>query len=146
MFIIFGSIAGVSVIVVMVLLYSTAYWLGGKVFVKSTVPFSKVTEVYGLSLYVGLVGALVTMAMVVAMGSLYSSPSLAIAVSNFDPANKVHKLLAAVNIFDFWQLGVIGIGLSKLWSSSLGKSLGVVVIVWVIWTAAKVFVGAGFGM
>ncbi len=146
MFLIFGSVGATLVSVIMVFAYSAAYWLGGKIFLKSPVSYLKVTEVYGLSLLVALVGSLLTMVLVVSMGSLYASPSLALAVSNFDPMNKTHKLLAAINIVDFWQMFVIAIGLSRIWSTSSGKALGVVGGIWILWTAIKVFAGFGFGM
>jgi hypothetical protein len=146
MFLIFGSVGAVVVIFIMVFAYSGVYWLGGKVVFKFQTPFNKILEMYGLSLFIGIVGTLVTMILVVAMGSLYAQPGLALGIKDFDPANKVHKLMTAVNIFDFWQMYVIGIGLSKIWSTSIGKSLSIVVGVWILWTAAKVFVGVGFGM
>lgn len=146
MFLIFGSVGAVIVLFIMLFAYSGAYWLGGKLIFKFTAPFNKVLEVYGLSLIIGIIGTLVTIVLVVAMGSIYAQPSLALAVSNFDPANKVHKLLNAINIFDLWAMYIVGIGLSKIWSTSLGKSLAVVGGVWVIWTALKIFLSFGPGM
>jgi hypothetical protein len=146
MFLIFGSVGAVVVVFVMVFAYSGVYWIGGKVVFKFSTSFSKVLEVYGLSLFIGVLGALVTIVLIVAMGSLYAQPGLALAIKDFDPTNKVHKLMSAINIFEFWQMYVIGVGLSKIWSTPLGKSLTIVGGVWVIWTAIKVFASFGAGM
>ena len=143
MFMIFGAVGASLVTVVMVFAYSGVYWLGGKLALKTNAAYLKVAEVYGLSLFVAVVGTLLTMILMVAMGSLYATPSLALAVNNFDPMDKTHKLLASINVIDFWQLFVIGVGLSKLWSTSTGKAMAVVGGTWVIWTAIKVFVGFG---
>ena len=54
--------------------------------------------------------------------------------------------MAAFNILEFWNLYVVGVGLSKVWNVTLGKSLGVVGGVWLVWTLIKVFASFGFGM
>jgi len=145
MFLIFGSLGSVVTAFLMLFIYSGLYWLGGKYIASAQAPFSKVLEVYGLSLYVVVIGTLVSMVTVVAMGSIYAQPSLALAISDFNPMNKVHKLLNAINIIEFWQMFVLGVGLSKIWKASLGKSLGVVVGVWVVWNAIKIFSGMSLG-
>lgn len=146
MFLIFGSVGAVVVLFVMVFAYSGVYWLGGKVIFKFNAPFNKVLEVYGLSLFIGMVGILVSIIMIVAMGSLYAQPSLAIFVSNFDPTDKVDKLLSAINIFEFWAMYVIAVGLAKVWDTTISKSVIVVAGVWIVWTAVKVFLNIGQGM
>ncbi|MDD8017823.1 MAG: hypothetical protein PHP42_05585 [Bacteroidota bacterium] len=146
MFLIFGSVGVVFVMVVMLLVYSAVYWLGGKLILKMPTPYYKITEVFGLSFFIVAIGTLISMGMAVGMGSLYAQPALSLAVSNFDPMNKTHKLLAAVNVIEFWQMYVIGVGLSKVWTTSLVKALGIVGSVWAIWTLIKVFANFGFGM
>lgn len=145
MFLLFGSIGVVFVLFVMVFGYSLAYWIGGKIIAKSSVGFMKVVEVYGLSMFVVVVSTLLSMILIVAMGSLHAQPALSMLVSDFDPMNKTHKLLAAVNLFTFWQLYVVSVGLSKVWNATLGKALVVTGGVWVIWTLVSTFAGFGFG-
>jgi len=146
MFLVFGSVAVIVFTFVALLLYSLVYWLGGKIAFKSTVGYSKILEINGLVFYIVSVATILTMIMIVAMGSMHATPSGALFVSGFDPQNKMHRLLGSLNILDFWALFVTGVGLSKVWNVSLGKSLGVVGVVWVIWTAIKVFAGFGQGM
>ena len=146
MFLIFGSVGVIVVLAVALFAYALVYWLIGKIAFKSAVGYTKVLEVNGLALYITAIATILTMIMVVAMGSIHATPSGTLFLSNFDPQNKLHRLLGAVNILDFWVLFVTGVGLSKVWNVSLGKSLGAVGVVWVIWTAIKVFVGFGAGM
>lgn len=146
MFMVFGVIGVVFVLAFALFVYTLVYWLIGKIAFKSAISYGKVLEINGLTWYIMPVSTLVTMVMVVAMESLYAQPSGAILVSDFNPDDKTHKLLAALNLLEFWMLYVTGIGLSKVWNVSIGKALGVVAGVFVVWTLLKVFVGFGFGM
>lgn len=139
MFLIFGSVGVVVVIAFALFAYSGVYFVAGKMLFKSTVPYAKVLEVNGLSFFVAAVVSLLTMVIVVSMDSLYASLGPTLFISDFDPMNKQHKLAAALNLLEFWNLYVIGVGLSKVWNVTIGKSLGVVGGVWAIWTVIKVF-------
>jgi hypothetical protein len=55
----------------------------------------------------------------------------------------VHLLLAAVNIFSFWQIGVTACGLSRLTGAPFTKALLLVGLYWLAFTLF--FVGIGFG-
>jgi hypothetical protein len=66
-----------------------------------------------------------------------------LAVSHFDPTNKVDKLLASVNLVTFWYLAVVSVGLGKIFSVSTTKALVAVGVLWAVWTAITVFVGFG---
>jgi hypothetical protein len=112
---------------------------------KSTVAYGKVLEVNGLAMYIAPVTTLVTMILVVSMGSLYAQPAASLLLDKVDPNNTTHKLMMAINLFEFWILYVTAIGLSKVWSVTIGKSLGVVGGVWLVWTLIKAFIGVGFG-
>jgi hypothetical protein len=112
-FMVFGAIG--VVVVTLILLYGSSfvYWLVGKYAFKAQVPYGKVLEVAGLSMYISIIGAVVTLIIAVAMGSLYAGPHLGLLVGNaFDPMNKMHKLLSNFNIVSIWYLAVVAIGLS----------------------------------
>jgi hypothetical protein len=143
MFLIFGSVGVVLVMTVMVFAYPAVYWIGGKILFKATVTYSKILEVYGLSMYVICLSTIVTMIMAIGMGSLYAQPALSLLVSPFDPMNTTHKLLAAVNILSFWHLFVVTVGVSKVWNVEFTKALMVTGGVWIIWTLFTAFMGFG---
>ncbi len=144
MFLIFGSVGVVLVMFATLFLSALAFWLLGKFGFKSGATYGKVVEVVGLSMYIMAVGSLLTLILVVAMGSMHATPSLALAVSDFDPMNKMHKFLSSINIMTFWYLGIVSIGLGKLFTVSLGKALTGVAVIWAVWTAISVFVNLGF--
>ncbi|MBW7887602.1 MAG: YIP1 family protein [Bacteroidetes bacterium] len=145
MFMIFGSVGAVIGIFVMVFAYSLVYWVGGKIVVKSAVGYMKVVEVYGLSMFIAVVTTLLSMILIVAMGSLHAQPALSLFVSKFNPKDTMHIILAAVNLFTFWQLFVVSVGLSKIWKTTLDKGLMVTGGVWVLWTLITAFAGLSFG-
>ncbi len=144
MFLIFGAVGVLIASAVTLFAYSGVYLIAGKVALKGTASYSKILEVVGMSFYVSAVAGLLSIVIVVAMGSLYASLSPALLITDFDPMNKEHKLMAAFNLLEFWGMYVIGVGLSKVWNTSLGKSIGVVGGVWLVWTLIKVFAGFGF--
>jgi hypothetical protein len=142
-FLIFGSVGVVVVMLLLVFGSALVYWLVGKYAFKAIVPYGKVTEVVGLSLYIMIIGTIVTMIIAVAMGSINAGPHLGLFVGSFDPTNKLHKLLANVNIFTIWNLVVIAIGLSKIFTITQAKAYLTVGILWVLYVAATV--GISFG-
>jgi hypothetical protein len=145
MFLVFGAIGVIFVVVFALFVYSLVYWLIGKMVFKSTVAYGKILEVNGLASYIAPVTTLVTMILVVSMGSLYAQPAASLVLDKVDPSDSTHKLLMAINLFEFWILYVTAIGLSKVWNVTIGKSLAAVGGVWLVWTLFKAFVGVGFG-
>jgi hypothetical protein len=137
-FLIFGSV-GVAIVMVLVLYGSAlAYWLVGKYAFKVNIPFGKVAEVVGLSMYIMIIGSIVTMIIAVALGSINAGPHLGLFVSSFDPMNKLHKLLANFNVFTIWNLVVVAIGLSKVFSIPQMKAYITVGVLWVLFIVVTV--------
>ena len=143
LFMIFGSIGAVFMSAVALFGFGLVFWLVGKWVFKSAATYQKVLEVVGLSLYVSIVVTVITLLLVVAMGSIYATPSLALAVSHYDPADKLDKIMSAVNVGTLWFLAVIGVGLAKLFSTTTVKALAAVGTLWVIWSAVTVLLNFG---
>ncbi len=144
MFIAFGIIGSVVFVSVMFFGAALVLWLAGKIAMGSTAGYGKYLEIYGLSGWIGILGGIITLLMVIAMGSLYASPSAALAVlSNYNPTDNTHKILSALNIFSIWQAVVIGIGMGKIAGKSTGLGMGIAFGLWVVWVAITVFLGFG---
>ena len=143
MFLIFGSVGVVLVNALSLFLPALAYWLILKFGFKSALPYMKMTEIVGLSMYIGAVGALISMIMIVMMGTMHATPSLGLLVSQFDDQNKVHKILESCNFITLWATGVVGIGLSKAGRISLAKGLATSFGIWAVWTAITVMINFG---
>jgi hypothetical protein len=144
MMIAFGIIG--SVIVISILFFGAAliFWLVGKLALKAPTGYGKYLELWGTSEWIGLLGAIITLLMVLGMNSMNASPSAALAVlSNYDPANSLHRLLGSLNIFSIWQTVVLGIGLSKFAAKPVGTGIGIAVALWVVWVLVATFALGG---
>jgi len=117
------------------------YWLLGKTAMKATSPYMKVVEVVGLTLFIAVIEQIVTTLLMFAMDSITASPGLGIFVSNFDMENKLHLALAKINVFTFWGLAVVSVGLSKLFQRDFPKVLVLVFALWVLWSVVTIFTG-----
>jgi hypothetical protein len=142
MFVVFGSVGAVIFISLMFFIYTLLLWLADKFILKATAGYVKHLELYGISAWIAILGTIVSIAMMVGIGSMAAGPSAALAVTNdFDPSNKLHGLLAALNIFGLWQTAVVGFGLSKFSGKSTGMSLGVSFGLWAVWMAILILLG-----
>ncbi|MBI3005825.1 MAG: YIP1 family protein [Ignavibacteriales bacterium] len=142
MFMAFGIIGALVFLCVYYFGGSLFLWLTGKLALKSTAGYGKYLEVYGMSAWVGVLGAIVTVLLMVGMSSLYASPSAALAIlSDYDASNDTHKFLSALNVFSVWQATVVGIGLSKLTGKPAGVSFGVSFGLWAVWVVISVLLG-----
>jgi hypothetical protein len=133
------QVVGILILTPVVLfLLSLIYWLLGKWGMKATAPFMKVVEVLGLTFFITIAESIVTTILMFVMDSITATPSLGAFVSNFDYENKLHMALAKINIFTFWDLTVVSIGLSRLFQRHLPKVLVIVFALWVVWTVFAV--------
>jgi hypothetical protein len=124
-------------------------WLGGAKVMKGDFPYMKAVEVAGLANMILALDAVVRTLLVLLTGNLFASPSLALAVKEFDPQNTVHSLLALVNVMLFWILVVRAIGLRRLTGVSMGKAAAWVFGIWAAYTGVligiSVAIRAAFG-
>jgi hypothetical protein len=117
-------------------------WLANKTILKSAVGYGKHLEMYGIASWIGVLGGIITVLMMVGLGSMAATPSGALALlGSFDPTNKFHMLLASLNIFSIWQTAVIGIGLSKLSDKQTSAGMGVAFALWIVWIALSILLG-----
>lgn len=138
MLIAIGIVGSAIFLSVMVFGAGLVLWLAGKFALKSTAGYSKHLELYGISSWIGILGGVVSLLMIVGLNSMYATPSAALAVyASFDPLNTTHKLLSALNIFSIWQVIVVGMGLSKLSDKPSTTGIGIAFVLWVVWVAVS---------
>ena len=121
------------------------YFLGGKLFFKTTATFAKTAEVVGVGYYVLALEVIVTTILVLAIGSMYASPSAALAISSFDPGNKIHVLLSKLNVFTVWYLVLVSIGLARIFERRASLVSGMVFGFWIVWVVIQILLGGSFG-
>lgn len=140
---IFGCVGAVIGSFIHIFWWAFILWLMGQLFLKIKFPFLKAVEIAGLSTMIVVLGVVVTILLTVITGKLGMTPSLALLVSHFDLKNKTHLLLAAVNIFSFWQIGVAACGLSRVTGAPFNKALLLVGLYWLAFTLFFIVIGFG---
>jgi hypothetical protein len=142
MFIAIGIIGGIIFVAAYFFGGALFLWLANKTFLKSAVGYGKHLELYGIASWIGVLGGIISVLMIVGLGTMAATPSGALALlGNFDPTNKLHMLLASLNIFSLWQTAVIGIGLSKLSDKQTGAGMGIAFALWIVWVALSILLG-----
>jgi hypothetical protein len=140
---VFGSIAAVFYAFGRVFWWALMLWLAGRWFLKRRFGYVKAVEVAGLATMVSVLGAVVTVLLTLSLDRMFATPSLALLVSEFDPANKTHLLLGAANFLNLWLAGVMAVGLAKLAGVAFHKAALVVFSFWVALELGLIFVGLG---
>jgi hypothetical protein len=140
---IFGSVGAVVAGFARLFWWGLVLWLLGRWFLKARFGYMKAVEVAGLASMITVLGMIVSMLLIVNLGKMFSTPSLALAVSDFDEKNKSHLLLGAVNVFNFWLIGVLGAGLARLAGVPFLRAVFVVLGYWIVVCLLLIFVGMG---
>ncbi|MGH7970066.1 MAG: YIP1 family protein, partial [Limisphaerales bacterium] len=131
MLMIFGSGGAVVASFIHVIWWGFVLWLLAKLFLKVSVPFPKALEVAGLAMMINVLGAIVAMLLIVNLGRVGATPSLALAVSDFDATRKSHLFLGAANVFYFWLVGVMSVGLARLAAVPFLRAAWLVLTYWI---------------
>jgi hypothetical protein len=141
---IFGAVGGTVMSFVRIFGWALVLWLLAKWFLKCRIDYMKAAEVAGFASMIAILGMIISMLLTVNLGKMGASPSLALTVGDFDPKNKTHLLLGAVNIVNFWEIAILGLGLSRLANVPFARAAILVFGLWVVF--ALVAIGIGMGM
>lgn len=129
---VFGSVGAVFYSVVRVLFWALVLWWLGRGWLRAPFGYLKAVEVTGLAGMIGVLGSIVTLLLQVNFSNPSASPSLALAVGEFDEKNVSHTLLAMVNLFEVWQMGVLASGLARLAGVPFVRAAFPLLVVWMI--------------
>ena len=142
---ILGSLAVVLISVARVFWWAFILWLLGRLFLKVQFGYLKTLEVAGLALMISVLGGVVTLLLTVNLSRMFATPSLALAVPDFDATRKGHLMLGAANVFSFWLVGVLSVGLAKLARVPFLRAAWFVFAAWVIQESFFILVGGALG-
>lgn len=138
-----GAVAATIFTLVGSVFWALVVFLAGKFLGGQPVTFAKAYEITGLAFVVLFLGGLVSAALILLRDSL-STPSGALFVEDFDPGNKVHILLQALNPFSIWFVAVLAIGLACSSSVPLRKALIAFFGFWVVTRVIAIYSGLGW--
>ena len=139
-----GLVVGLAAVAIFFFGGGLVLWLTAKTALKAPVGYGKTLEYYGISGWISLIGGVVTILLMFALGSMHARPALSLAVySSFDPFSTTHKYLAALDIFGVWQTAVIGVALARMSGKSTGMCLGIAFGLWILYVVARISLGIG---
>ncbi len=131
------GIFGAMVAIFITFFVAAAVWLlVGKVFLKGSVNYSQMMGIAGLSSWISLVGAILSIVMTVLLSRLDGGLHLGMFMQ-MDNSNKGYSLLRVADVFSIWNLAATSIGIGTL----SGKK-GILPTAWVfgIWIVLMLFV------
>jgi hypothetical protein len=137
-----GAVASVVWSFARVFLWALVLWLLGMWVLRVRFGYLKAAEIAGLAGMIGILGTLAKLLLQVNFSNMMSSPSLAMAVKEFDPKNPWHLVLAGLNVFDLWELVVLALGLARLAAVPFVRAALPVFGVWMLWSSAMIVFAA----
>jgi hypothetical protein len=139
-----GSAGAFLTSVVRVFWWGFILWLISQMWFKVKEPgFLKLLEASGLAMMISVLGQIVTLLLIVNFARLFATPSLGLLVDNFDVTRKSHLFLGAANVFAFWHIAVMSIGLARFTSTPFLRAFSVLLTFWVIQESLFILVGMG---
>jgi hypothetical protein len=115
----------------------------GRWFFRVKLGYSKALEVAGLAIMISVLGSVVSLLLTVNLARLFATPSLALALHDFDTTRKSHVFLGAANVFAFWQISVIAVGLAKLAGAPFVRAVILVLGCWLMQESLLIMLGFG---
>jgi Yip1 domain len=120
--------------------WALVLWLLGLIFLKSKFSYLKALEVAGLATVISILGTIVALLLSVSLGK-DTTPSLALFVGHFDPKNILHLFAMAANLFSFWLVGVMAVGLSRLAGAQFSKAFLLTICYWLAFVTFLILIG-----
>jgi hypothetical protein len=119
-------------------------WIGSKTILKLPAGYEKILELSGIATWIGILGILFQMLLMIGLDSIYAGPNAAIFIyQSYDITNSMHKALATLNFFSIWQTIVVGIGLQKWGTKSLMLPMIVAFVAWLLIVGLTLLLGFG---
>lgn len=140
-----AGVAGVFFGIGRVFWWATVLWLLGRWLLRTRFSYGKAMEAAGIAGMIGVLGMIVTMLLQVNLSNPSASPSLALAVGDFDAKKPGHLLLAALDVFQVWQAGVLGCALARLAGLPFLRGAFVMFGFWIVWQSLAIGLGAMVG-
>jgi hypothetical protein len=140
-----GSMAAVVIGVARVFWWAFILWLVGRMFLKVQFGYLKTLEVAGLALMISVLGGVVALALTVNLTKVLATPSLALVAPDFETTRKSYLMLGAANVFSFWLVGVLSVGLARLARVPFLRAAWFVFAIWVIQESLLSLVGGALG-
>lgn len=126
-----------------ILWWGFVLWLMAVWGLKTTLPFGKTLELAGLVMMIAVLGGIVSLLLTINLSRLGATPSLALMIQDMDLTRRGHVALGAINIFNFWQIILLALGLAKLTGATFARAAVIVLGFWFIQESLLILIGLG---
>jgi hypothetical protein len=128
-FLVFGIVSAIVMICIFFFVGALLAFLVGKWALHSAEAYGVYLTAMGLASWIGILGSIITVILMMVFNTMYATPSPALAIiSSFDPMNTTHRLLSSLNLFTIWEAVVFGVGIGAIAkkSTTVGIIIGIV--------------------
>lgn len=132
-----GIAVFVIVLVIMFFLGGLAVWTGGNIVLGKGPSYLTVLSVFGYSGLVDVVSSLIKFPLMAYRETMRIDSGLGILVSREETRSVLYTFLSSFDLFTFWQLALLSIGVSIVYKTSVRKGALLVIILWIMWVLLK---------
>jgi hypothetical protein len=118
-------------------------WLIGRFALKGQMGYMTAVEVTGLPMMITALGVIIAMLLAVIYGNPAMKPSPMLLLSHFDDHNRVHVLLAALDVTTLWYLAVLSAGLAQVTGRSFARAAVWIYGLWAFITVSIIWLLVG---
>jgi len=142
-FMIFGLTGTLFSVLIFFFGKSLIYWIINKI-LKGNANFIDVLNLAGLAGLISCVQIVINTSLAILTGKLLMNIGPVMFISRDSVSEPVYKLLASVDLINFWYLVVLSIGFSKFSGINQTNSYIIIFLLWLVWLMMVVF--GPFGM
>ena len=107
--------------------------LAAKVTSSGSVPYKAVLSVFGYSMLIDVLAGLIKAPLMYVNKTIFVHTGLGLLFAPDERSSVAYAFLSKFDLFTFWQLAILILGMSILYKMPKGKSAGIVVGLWLIW-------------
>jgi hypothetical protein len=119
------------------------FWAVGLRALGGHFDYMKAVEALGLASMISILGSIIAMLLAVIYGDMMMTLGPALLIKPLDAANKMHRILSALNVMSIWWLAVVSIALARLSGSSFVKAALWVFGIWAVLTFGPILAFGG---
>lgn len=128
-----GYVIGLVAILSMYFIGAVFLMIGGNNVLGGKATYMQVLSVFGYSMMIDILATLVKVPIMFVNSTMRVDTGLGLFVAADQTRSAMYAFLSKFDLFTFWQLAVLVIGISMLFKFSKGKAAGMVFGLWFIW-------------
>lgn len=133
-----GIGVGLIVVIIFYLMGGMFLFVGGSKILKGPGTYLQVLSIFGYSGFIDVLAAIIKIPLMMLNQTMRVDTGLGMLLGEEATRTPLYVFLSKFDIFTFWQLGVLIVGVSVLYKFSKEKSAGLVIGLWLLWVLISV--------